>query len=69
MAELFPVMRTGTREGFAVVVVSPAQVGMSLLGPYMLGVELASMLLLAGLVGAYHLAVRIGPERKGGRLI
>jgi NADH-quinone oxidoreductase subunit J len=33
----------------------PKQVGIALFGPYVLGVELASMLLLAGLVGAYHL--------------
>ena len=39
----------------AVVEVTPKQVGIALLGPYVLGVELASMLLLAGLVGAYHL--------------
>lgn len=31
-------------------------VGVALFGPYVLAVELASMLLLAGLVGAYHLA-------------
>ncbi len=37
-------------------VVSSEEVGIQLLGPYVLGVELASMLLLAGLVGAYHLA-------------
>ena len=36
----------------------PKQVGIALFGPYMIGVELASMLLLAGLVGAYHLGVR-----------
>ncbi len=36
----------------------PKQVGISLFGPYVIGVELASMLLLAGLVGAYHLGVR-----------
>jgi len=35
--------------------VSAKQVGIALLGPYMLAVELASMLLMAGLVGAYHL--------------
>jgi NADH-quinone oxidoreductase subunit J len=35
--------------------VPPKQVGIALFGPYALGVELASMLLLAGLVGAYHL--------------
>jgi len=35
--------------------ISTKQVGIALFGPYALGVELASMLLLAGLVGAYHL--------------
>ena len=37
-------------------VVNAKQVGIALYGPYLLAVELASMLLLAGLVGAYHLA-------------
>jgi NADH-quinone oxidoreductase subunit J len=35
-------------------VINAKQVGMALFGPYLLAVELASMLLLAGLVGAYH---------------
>ena len=35
--------------------VAPRQVGALLFGPYLLAVELASMLLLAGLVSAYHL--------------
>ncbi len=35
--------------------VGPKQIGISLFGPYVLGVELASLLLLAGLVGAYHM--------------
>ncbi len=35
--------------------ITPKLVGVALFGPYVLGVELASMLLLAGLVGAYHL--------------
>jgi NADH-quinone oxidoreductase subunit J len=39
----------------AAVLVGPKQVGIALFGPYVLGVELASMLLLAGLIGAYHL--------------
>ena len=34
---------------------STKQVGIALFGPYAVGVELASMLLLAGLVGAHHL--------------
>jgi NADH-quinone oxidoreductase subunit J len=36
--------------------VEPKQVGMALFGPYLIGVELASMLLLGAIVGAYHLA-------------
>jgi len=35
--------------------VDSKQVGVALYGPYLLAVELATMLLLAGLVGAYHL--------------
>jgi NADH-quinone oxidoreductase subunit J len=38
--------------------VEPKAVGIALFGPYLIGVELASMLLLAGLVGAYHLGSR-----------
>jgi NADH-quinone oxidoreductase subunit J len=41
-------------------VVTPKEVGTHLFGPYLLGVELASLLLLAGLVGAYHLAYHLG---------
>lgn len=42
--------------------VGPHAVGMALFGPYVLAVELASLMLLAGLVGAYHLA---RPEHPG----
>ena len=38
--------------------VPPEAVGVALFGPYLLAVEIASMLLLAGLVGAYHLGAR-----------
>ncbi|MEO8520918.1 MAG: NADH-quinone oxidoreductase subunit J [Acidobacteriota bacterium] len=38
--------------------VDPRQVGLALFGRYAIGVELASMLLLAGLIGAYHLGRR-----------
>ena len=38
--------------------VSPKAVGISLMGPYALGVEVAAFILLAGLVGAYHLGRR-----------
>jgi len=36
-------------------VVEPVDVGIALFGPYLLAVELVSMLLLAGLLGAHHL--------------
>jgi NADH-quinone oxidoreductase subunit J len=44
----------------AAELVGPKQVAAALFGPYLLGVELGSMLLLAGLVGAYHLGRRGG---------
>ena len=43
-------------------VVTAKDVGVALFGPYLLGVELASMLLLAGLMGAYHLGRTTGPK-------
>ncbi|MBL4819663.1 MAG: NADH-quinone oxidoreductase subunit J [Gammaproteobacteria bacterium] len=39
-----------------VVEVGVQEVGLMLFGPYVLAVEIASLLLLAGLVSAYHLA-------------
>ncbi len=38
------------------------RVGAALYGPYVLGVELAAMLLLAGLVGAFHLGRRVSSD-------
>jgi NADH-quinone oxidoreductase subunit J len=46
--------------------VGPKEVGIALYGPYVIGVELASMLLLGGLVGAYHLGRRRGPRPEVG---
>jgi NADH-quinone oxidoreductase subunit J len=37
-------------------VIHSEQVGLSLFGPYLLGIELVSMILLVGLLGAHHLA-------------
>jgi NADH-quinone oxidoreductase subunit J len=36
-------------------VILPKEVGISLFTTYLLGVEIAGMILLAGIVGAYHL--------------
>jgi NADH-quinone oxidoreductase subunit J len=50
-------------------IVTPKQVGIVLFGPYLIGVELASLLLLASLVGAYHLGIRTTqkPEMRDAR--
>ncbi len=45
--------------------VSPKEVGLALFGPYVLAVEIASLLLLAGLVGAYHLGRRFIVKNRG----
>ena len=44
-----------SRPPAGVHVIGPKAVSLSLLGPYVVGVELASMLLTAAVVGAYHL--------------
>ncbi len=55
---LFPLMRLmlgGEMTPAGGTEVGPKAVGVSLYGPYLLAVELASMMLTAGLVAAYHL--------------
>ena len=44
--------------------VGPQAVSEALYGPYVLGVELASMLLLAALIGARHVAARARDEEE-----
>ncbi len=46
------------------IAVTPKEVGLALFGPYVLAVEIASMLLLAALVGAYHLGRRFIVRRE-----
>ncbi len=58
LAEVLYMLAGGGGQSPAGGIVGPKQVGAALFGPYLLGVELASMLLLAGLVGAYHLGRR-----------
>jgi NADH-quinone oxidoreductase subunit J len=66
LGELIYVLTRGSTMKIDVAMVSPKQVGLSLFGPYLLGVELASMLLLSGLVGAYYLGRHEKSENKGG---
>lgn len=56
---------TAVGEGEQIHLVSAKRVGIALFGPYLLVVELASFLLLAGLIGAYHIA-RSPDARAGG---
>ncbi len=57
-AELIYVLVSSGSQVTGTHIIEPKQVGMALFGPYLLGVELASLLLLAGLVGAYHIGRR-----------
>jgi len=55
---LFPILQlmlSGQQTPAGVQEVGPKAVGIALYGPYLLAVELASMMLTAGLVAAYHL--------------
>jgi NADH-quinone oxidoreductase subunit J len=55
LAELVVVLAGNGLHAAAQHIVDSKQVGIALFGPYLLLVELASMLLLAALVAAYHL--------------
>lgn len=46
---------------------TPQAVGLALFGPYVLGVELASMLLLAGVIGAFHIGRRTVEQERAAR--
>jgi NADH-quinone oxidoreductase subunit J len=54
LIELMYLLISDSAKLSSATVITPKQVGIALLGPYVIGVELASMLLLAGLIGAYH---------------
>jgi NADH-quinone oxidoreductase subunit J len=64
LGELVYILASGHAAPQPIREVPPKEVGVALLGPYVLGVELASLLLLAGLVGAYHLGRKDRPVEK-----
>lgn len=56
LAELiYIVVNMDLTSSYETAVVDPKAVGMSLYGPYVIGVELSGILLMSGIVGAYHL--------------
>jgi NADH-quinone oxidoreductase subunit J len=67
LVELVYVLSRGGLSASTPEVVTPRQVGVALFGPYLLGVELASMLLLAGLVAAHHLTREDPARDRGGK--
>ncbi|MGB9514307.1 MAG: NADH-quinone oxidoreductase subunit J [Candidatus Acidiferrum sp.] len=57
IAEVAFLLIHGSHAQLAGKSVDPTQVAVALYQPYLIGVELASFLLMGGLVGAYHLGV------------
>lgn len=58
LAEVIVLLTRSDYGHIANAAVDPHHVARALYQPYLLGVELASFLLLTGLVGAYHLSAR-----------
>jgi len=64
VVQLVYVLSVPDGQAAALRAVGPKAVALVLFGPYLLGVELVSMLLLAGIVGAYHLGWNHPEERE-----
>jgi NADH-quinone oxidoreductase subunit J len=62
IAELAYLLARGNTGAGAAHLIPPKEVGLGLYGPYLLGVELSSMLLMGALVGAYHLGWHKQPK-------
>jgi NADH-quinone oxidoreductase subunit J len=76
LAELIYVSFNAAQPAGTMHVVTPKEIGIALFGPYAIGVELASLLLMSGLVGAYHVGRRASKEEEkysagtdGGRVV
>lgn len=65
LAVMIYAITTANDQGIDGTVIDAKAVGITLFGPYVLAVELASMLLLAGLVVAFHL----GREERQGEVL
>jgi NADH-quinone oxidoreductase subunit J len=56
--EIAYVIAAGGSEPSIIAPIGPKEVGIALMGPYLLGAEVAAFILLSGLVGAFHLGRR-----------
>jgi len=63
LGEVSYIILSENRPPVEMVRIMPKEVSVSLYGPYVIGLELASMLLLPGLIGAYHFGRRLAKER------
>jgi NADH-quinone oxidoreductase subunit J len=66
IGELFYLLSREPGPKLGAAMVEPKQVGIALFGPYLIGVELASILLMGGLVGAFHLGWRKRERKEAG---
>lgn len=64
LVEVIVIVRISSGPSRTAGYIPPEMVGAWLFGPYLIGVELASLLMLAGVVGAYHLGRREQTDRK-----
>jgi len=64
-AELAYTIKPNLETFIEITKVGPKEVGIALFGPYVLAVELASMLLLAAMVAAWHLGRDADKDDKG----
>ena len=64
LAEMVYVLAAKKIPGEAGAAIAPKAVGLSLFGPYLLCVELAALLMLAALVGVFHLARKDKPAQE-----
>jgi NADH-quinone oxidoreductase subunit J len=64
LGEVGYLLASGDYPTMAVTEPSKKGISIALYGPYIIGVELASMLLLPGLIGAYHLGRRLSSEAR-----
>ncbi len=55
LGEFIYITTSSTPSGVEIMPISPKEVGVSLYSKYVLGVELTAMLLMSGVVGAYHI--------------
>ncbi|MBV9613480.1 MAG: NADH-quinone oxidoreductase subunit J [Acidobacteriaceae bacterium] len=64
IAELIYVSVTAAGPAHPMHAVTPKEIGVSLFGRYAIAVELASFLLMSGLIGAYHVGRRASREEE-----